>query len=73
MKPKPLPQTGARVSFSVEAVCPYCEHYNRYHDLSGVHGSMKRVLDEKKDAEYVVGAKCQQCERPYQIVKHKIA
>lgn len=72
MKQKPLPQTGARVTYTVETICPYCEHYNRYHDLTAVHGNLKRQLEEKKD-EYSVFAKCQQCEKPYMVVKHKFA
>jgi hypothetical protein len=68
-KKSTTPATAARVTFTVEVACPFCRYYNRYHDLTSVHGNMKRVIEGKKDT-YTLDAKCQQCEKRFSIVKH---
>jgi hypothetical protein len=71
VKNQPPKLSSARITFTVETNCPYCEYYNRYHDLTAVHGNMRRVVAEYKEPS--VNAKCQQCDKVFVITAYKYA
>jgi hypothetical protein len=64
--------TGAEIIFTVESNCPHCNSRNRYHQLSAVHTNMKTNLN-KSIKEIKLGAKCERCDKFYEITQVRFA